>query len=84
MGATELPYQLREKLRKPHPLSADSTPLMERRSREETVAIFDELLSQMQDTTQTFYPGNQNQALHSNDDMELGHQNQDAPLTESH
>lgn len=56
-----LPDQLRTKLRHPHPLSADSTPLMERRSKEETVAIFDELLSQMQDATQTFYPEDRNQ-----------------------
>lgn len=51
-----LPDQLRTKLRLPHHLPADATPLMEHRSREETVAIFDELLSQMEDATQVIYP----------------------------
>lgn len=77
-----LPDELRTKLRLPHHLSADSTPLMERRSKEETVAIFDDLLSQMQDATETIYPDNENQT--NGGSMELGPQNQDGTQAESH
>lgn len=64
-SSVAVPDQLRTKLRLPHHLSADSTPLMDRRSKEETVAIFDELLSQMEDTAHTFYPDDLNQASSS-------------------
>ena len=38
---------LAQQLRLPHHLSADSSPLMEQRSKEETVAIFNEILAQI-------------------------------------
>lgn len=87
-----LSEELREKLRlshalsadSTHALSADSTPLMNRRSKDETVAIFDELLSQMEGITQTFYPTHQHQEPECDSGgTEPRHWNQNGPDTES-
>ena len=43
-------------MHKPGHLSADSTPLMAHRSKQETGAIFDELISQMEDVTRIICP----------------------------
>lgn len=34
---------------RPHPISSDSSPLIERRTKEQTLAIFDNILLQMED-----------------------------------
>lgn len=70
-SSTALSDQLTHKLRLP----ADAMPLMEQRSKEETVAIFDELLSQMDGDTKTFYPQDEAQVeSHSNAGMESGNE----------
>ena len=73
-----VPDQLRTKLRHPNHLPADASPLMERRSKEETVAIFDELLHQMEDATQIIYPEDRNGTKGGS--VETGLENQNGDL----
>ena len=47
----QLSDALTHKLRLPHPMEADESPLLVSRTRSETDAIFNELISQMKEAT---------------------------------
>lgn len=59
-----------------------TTPLLERRTKEETAAIFDNLLSEMEGAKQTLGPHNTQLQSHSNDSLEL--ENQGKSRSQSH